>query len=72
MASEIVSGKLDRIHVPALVVWGGNDELVPLADGRDYAAKIPGAKLVIIPECGHAPSIEKPHEFLAAVDAFMR
>jgi pimeloyl-ACP methyl ester carboxylesterase len=71
VASETVGDKLDRITVPTLVVWGGNDELVPLADGRDYAAKIPGARLVIVPECGHAPSIEKPREFLAAVNDFL-
>ncbi len=68
---ETVGDKLAQITIPALVVWGGNDELVPLADGRDYAAKIPNAKLVIIPECGHGPAIEKPKEFMAAMDAFL-
>lgn len=72
LASELVTGKLDAITIPTLVVWGGNDELVPLADGRDYAAKIPHAKLVIVPDCGHAPSLEKPDEFIAAVEAFLR
>lgn len=68
---EVVGDKLAGITIPTLVVWGGNDELVPLADGKDYAAKIPGAKLVIVPECGHAPSVEKPKEFLAAVEKFL-
>jgi pimeloyl-ACP methyl ester carboxylesterase len=72
LASETVGGKLQAITVPTLVIWGRDDELVPLADGQDYANKIPGAKLVVIPECGHAPSIEKPREFLAAVDAFLK
>jgi pimeloyl-ACP methyl ester carboxylesterase len=54
------------------VVWGGDDPIVPLADGKDYAAKIPGSKLVIVPKCGHAPSIEKPEEFLAAVETFLK
>jgi pimeloyl-ACP methyl ester carboxylesterase len=35
------------------------------------AAGIAGAKLAIVPECGHAPSIEKPEEFLAAVLPFI-
>jgi pimeloyl-ACP methyl ester carboxylesterase len=72
LASETVVGKLQAITVPTLVVWGRDDEIVPLADGQDYASKIPGAKLVVIPECGHAPSIEKPQEFLAAVDLFLK
>lgn len=72
LTSELVTGKLSGITIPTLVVWGGDDELVPLADGRDYAANIPHAKLVIVPECGHAPSAEKPAEFIAAVNAFLR
>jgi pimeloyl-ACP methyl ester carboxylesterase len=72
LASETVGDKLERITVPTLVVWGGEDELVPLADGRDYAARIPGARLVVVPGCGHAPSIEKPAEFMAAVEGFAK
>jgi pimeloyl-ACP methyl ester carboxylesterase len=72
LASELVTGKLGAISIPTLVVWGGDDELIPLADGRDYAAGIPHAQLVIVPDCGHAPSLEKPREFLAAVEAFLR
>jgi pimeloyl-ACP methyl ester carboxylesterase len=70
-AKEVVSDRLARITVPTLVVWGGEDELVPIANGRAYAAGIPGARLAVIPECGHGPSIEKPMEFVAAVLPFL-
>jgi pimeloyl-ACP methyl ester carboxylesterase len=69
--SEVVSGRLSGVTIPTLVVWGGNDELVPLEQGRAYAAGIAGAKLAIVPECGHAASLEKPKEFLAAVLPFI-
>lgn len=72
VATETVGDKLQGITIPTLVVWGGNDAVVPLADGRDYAAKIPKATLVIVPECGHAPSLEKPAEFLAAALPFLQ
>jgi len=71
LATEVVKDRLAKITIPTLVVWGGNDELVPLEAGKAYAAGIPGAKLAIIPECGHGPSIEKPKEFLAAVLPFI-
>ena len=71
VATELVSGKLDAITIPTLVVWGGDDPVVPLSDGRDFAAKIPHAELVIIPHCGHAPSLETPAEFLAAATPFL-
>jgi len=68
---EVVTGRLAGITIPTLVVWGGDDQLLPLADGKDYAAKIPNARLVVIPECGHAPSLEKPKEFVEAVEGFL-
>jgi triacylglycerol lipase len=71
VASEVVKDRLTKITIPTLVVWGGSDEVVPLDAGKAYAAGIPGAKLAIIPECGHGPSIEKPKEFLAAVLPFI-
>ncbi len=71
LASEVVGGRLSAITIPTLVVWGGSDEIVPLEQGRRYAAGIAGAKLAIVPECGHAPSLEKPEEFLAAVLPFI-
>jgi pimeloyl-ACP methyl ester carboxylesterase len=71
LTSEVVKDRIEAIAVPTLVVWGGNDELVPLEQGRAYAAGIRGAKLVVVPECGHGPAIEKPREFLDAVIPFI-
>ncbi|MGC2614393.1 MAG: alpha/beta hydrolase [Terracidiphilus sp.] len=71
ITAEVVKDRIGSISVPTLVVWGGNDELVPIEQGRAYAAGIPGAKLVVVPECGHAPSIEKPNDFLGAIIPFV-
>jgi pimeloyl-ACP methyl ester carboxylesterase len=62
---------LHRIDVPTLLVWGTHDRLFP----RDYATAwqklIPGAKLAIIPDCGHLPHIEQRQAFVAALDEFL-
>ena len=71
VATEGVKDRIGEISIPTLVVWGGADELVPLEQGRAYAAGIPGAKLVVVPDCGHGPAIEKPGEFLDAVIPFI-
>jgi triacylglycerol lipase len=71
VAAEFVDGKLGGVTVPTLVIWGEHDTLVSLDDGRDYAAKIPGARIVVIPESAHAPCIEKPEAFLAALLPFL-
>lgn len=72
VASEGVKDRIKTITVPTLIVWGADDELVPLEQGREYAAGISGARLTVVPDCGHAPSVEKPKEFLAAVLPFIQ
>ena len=69
--AEAVDDKLGGITIPTLVIWGAEDGLVPLEDGRDFSARIAGARLVVIPDCGHAPCIENPEAFLAAAQPFL-
>lgn len=69
--ASFVDDRLDAITVPTLIVWGADDIIVPLSAGQDYAAKIKGAKLAVIPECGHGPAIEKPDAYLAIVKPFL-
>ena len=68
---EAIDGRLAGITVPTLVVWGAHDALVPLALGERWAREIPGARLVVVPEVGHAPMIEAPRAFLDALDDFL-
>lgn len=63
--------ELSVIRVPALFVWGRQDEITPLKWGEDYAAAVPGAQLTVIEECGHFPNLEKPREFNQAVINFL-
>ena len=43
---------LAAIKVPTLVIHGSHDALLPLAHGKDTAAAVPGAKLIIIQGLG--------------------
>jgi pimeloyl-ACP methyl ester carboxylesterase len=61
---------LPNIKVPSLVVVGADD--APFLAASDYmAAKIPGAKKVVIPAAGHAVNIDQPQAFIAAVLPFL-
>jgi pimeloyl-ACP methyl ester carboxylesterase len=62
---------LHRIDVPTLLIWGAEDGLVPPAFGEAYRALIPGAKLVVLPDAGHAPFDEQRDAFLAAFSEFI-
>lgn len=57
---------LHRIDVPTLLLWGEKDGLVPPEFGEAYRALIPGARLVVLPDAGHAPFDEQKDAFLAA------
>jgi pimeloyl-ACP methyl ester carboxylesterase len=61
---------LDRLRIPTLILWGENDRLYPLAYGEAWQKAIPGARLVVLPRCGHLPIQEKPEEFAASVADF--
>ena len=55
---------LGRVNIPTQIVWGHQDQLVPLECGEMFRDAIPGAKLSVIDKCGHLPNIEKPEEFM--------
>ena len=55
---------LGRVNIPTQIVWGHQDQLVPLECGEMFRDAIPGAKLSVIDKCGHLPNIEKPEEFI--------
>src|SRR4051812_32668099 len=61
---------LPNIKVPSLVVVGADD--TPFLAASDYmAAKIPGARKVVIPAAGHAVNIDQPQAFIDAVLPFL-
>src|SRR6185503_12929267 len=62
---------LAAIRVPALLVWGRDDELTPVENGERIAAGLPDARLTVIPDCGHSPMEERPHELLAELLPFL-
>lgn len=59
---------LHRIDVPTRVIWADDDRFLSAGHAEAYAKLIPGAKTTIIAECGHFMHLEKPAEFVAAVE----
>ena len=63
---------LPTINVPTLAVFGAEDVVTPAeTEGRDLAAAIPGAKLVVLPDAGHLSNLEQPDAFNTAVREFL-
>jgi pimeloyl-ACP methyl ester carboxylesterase len=59
------------IKVPVLIIWGDEDEVVPLEVGRNFKRDIPRAELVVLPQCGHIPPEEEPLATRQAISGFL-
>ena len=51
---------LTAIACPTLVLCGREDALTPLELSLEIASQVPNATLVVIPECGHLSTLERP------------
>jgi pimeloyl-ACP methyl ester carboxylesterase len=65
-------GRLSRIKLPTLVVWGEDDRLAPIAHARAWTDGIAGARLVTLPRCGHMPIFEAAAELVSHAVEFLR
>jgi pimeloyl-ACP methyl ester carboxylesterase len=63
--------RLADIRRPTLVLCGEDDGMVPPENSRQIVGRIPGAQLVLIPQCGHLPMLEQPEAVRDAVFAFL-
>ncbi len=59
------------LRTPTLVMHGEADRLIPVADGRAFAAAIPGARLVTYPGAGHLPMETLPDRTIADLRPFL-
>lgn len=70
LAGHDERARLATIRTPVLVVAGTHDPSPPLAAAREYAAKIPGSRLVELP-AAHLSNLGAAREFDAAVGEFL-
>ena len=66
-----LKGRLHRIKIPTLFLWGDSDRILSEPYGRAYAGMIPGARFETVAKAGHFPHLEQAEEFARRVHAFM-
>ena len=65
--------RLHRAAMPALVIWGKHDAMVPRVHGEAYSAELPEAKaLQLVAGAGHAAPLEAPQATADLVVGFLR
>jgi len=70
MHNPKLRGRLHRIDVPTLLIWGASDGIVMVAYGEEYTSSIPGARMVVIDKAGHQPHLEQTDRFVSEVLTF--
>lgn len=69
---ERLDKTIGQLAMPVLLIWGEQDEMIPIANGRLMQSLIPGSRLEVIAQCGHLPAFEKPIEFTDCVLDFLQ
>lgn len=64
-------GDLALIAVPTLVVCGRDDAVTPLEVNQEMATGIAGAEIVVVDDCGHLATLERPEVVNAALRAWL-
>jgi 2-hydroxy-6-oxonona-2,4-dienedioate hydrolase len=70
--NEWLDGKLAEIRAKTLVLWGQEDELMPVEFANQFANHIPNAELEILNQCGHVPQIERAKDFNLILKNFFK
>lgn len=69
---EALSLSYGSIDAPVLILWGERDRWIPVEHLDRLANQIPGAKKILISDCGHIPQEEKPDEVNRVIFDFLK
>jgi 3-oxoadipate enol-lactonase len=69
--AEAQAANHQRIRCPVLIVNGEEDAVAPPSTARNLAERISGARTVILPRCGHWPTVERVDEVNAEARRFL-
>lgn len=61
---------LSLLEVPALIVWGRHDRIIPVAMADYFARELPSARKVVFENSGHMPQVEEAVAFNALIAEF--
>lgn len=68
---HLTAGDFAKATAPVLIVHGTRDRNAPYGGGRDWAARLPNARLLSIPDAAHAPWIEAPELVFGSIRTFL-
>ena len=67
-----MSDDLYQMTLPACLIWGKNDNVTPPDVAEEFNRLLPKSELFWIDKCGHAPMMERPKEFNAILESWLK
>jgi len=71
IVSEKLDGYMKQIHIPALLIWGEEDAIVPVQIARRMKRTIVNSKLIVLPHGKHSVIIDDPKTFVKEICSFL-
>jgi pimeloyl-ACP methyl ester carboxylesterase len=71
MHNPSLEGMLPKVRTPTLVVRAEDDAMLPVECAERFARSIRGAKLHVLPECGHLAHMDQPHALATVLNEFL-
>ncbi len=70
-ALNLAAADYAKAQAPVLTIHGRKDRSAPYGGGREWALRLPNARLVTVDQAAHAPWIEAPEEVFGAIETFL-
>jgi pimeloyl-ACP methyl ester carboxylesterase len=67
-----MSDDLRNMNLPVCLIWGRNDTVTPPDVAEEFHRLLPNSELHWIDKCGHAPMMERPHEFNEILNTWLK
>jgi len=71
MYNQTLPHLLGGVRSPALVIWGDDDQIVPISAGHAYTKALRNATMTTVAQCGHFAEMEKPNEVAKLTSDFI-
>lgn len=68
-AEHFMDARLGELRVPAHIIWGVDDGVVPVSCAEELQRGIPGAELHVLQGAAHIPHLQQPQRFLQCLTA---
>lgn len=72
LGGTTIEADLSNVAVPTVVIHGADDQIMPPEAAETLAAEIPGAEIHLLEGVGHVPTITRPVETAAIIEAFIK